>query len=238
MNVIRDIPYRPEYGQYGLLDVWRPDGESPNTPIVVVMHGGGFHALSKERMDNVAHFLVHEGYAAVNINYRLLPVHPFPAPIEDGLAACEWVLTSSHIALTALDRSRLAVLGASAGGYMALAVGMVLGVHRVCGIVDLSGPVRRRDATKDCRLARSPLELASATTPPVLCVHSRNDRLVPPEHSLELAHTLQGLGVQVELFLFDGVGEQHGIWREEAASPRLLPHIEQTIGTFLKKVFG
>lgn len=232
MTILRDIAYEPEQGQRGLLDLWLPD-KAAGAPIVVVMHGGGFQAMSKERMDGVARFLAREGYAAVNINYRLLPQHPFPAPIEDGLKACEWVLAGGPPALATLDRSRFAVLGASAGGYMALAVGMLLGRSKVRGIVDISGPVRRREGSGDSPLAVPPIELASSEAPPVLCLHSRADEVVAPEHSIEMVRRLQDLGARAELYLYDGPGRQHGIWREEVPSPELLPHLEATIVRFL-----
>lgn len=235
MEVIRDVAYRPEHGQRGLLDIWLPD-DAPGAPVVVVMHGGGFQALSKERMDNVARFLAREGYAAVNINYRLLPQHPFPAPIEDGLAACEWLLAAQEPALEAVDRARLAVLGASAGGYMALAVGLLLGPAKVRGIVDISGPVRRREGGGDSPLSVPPLDLVSPDAPPVLCVHSRNDKLVPPEHSTQIVRKLQCHRASAEVYLFDGAGEQHGIWREEGPSPELLLQLEAVILRFLGQV--
>ena len=237
MGVIRDVAYRAEHGRRGMLDIWLPD-RPQGAPVVVVMHGGGFQALSKERMDNVARLLAQAGYAAVNINYRLLPQHPFPAPIEDGIAACEWVLGGGHPALAEVDGGSLALLGASAGGYMALAVGMLLGRFRVRGIVDISGPVHRRPEAPDSALSVPPIDLASADSPPVLCIHSRNDRLVPPEHSREIVEKLRGFGARAELYLFDGAGEQHGIWREEATSPHLLEELEAVILRFLASLFG
>lgn len=235
MDTIRDIAYRPEHGRRGLLDIWLPDDDA-GAPLVVVMHGGGFQALSKERMDGVACFLAREGFTAVNINYRLLPEHRFPAPIEDGLAACEWALAVGHPALQPLDRGPICIVGASAGGYIALVVGMLLGREKVRAIVDISGPVRRRQGAGGSPLSTPPLELASAEAPPVLCIHSRPDTVVPVEDSIEMVHRLESLGAGAELYLYDGPDRQHGIWREEAASPELLPHLETKIATFLRGV--
>lgn len=235
MEVIRDVAYRPQNGPRGTLDIWLPD-RPQGAAVVVVMHGGGFQALSKERMDNVARFLAQAGYAAVNINYRLLPQYAFPAPIEDGVAACEWTLAGGHRVLAQADRSRVVTLGASAGGYMSLAVGMLLGRAKIRGIVAISGPVHLRKEAGGSPLSVPPIELASADAPPVLCIHSRNDRLVPPEHSIEIVEKLRRLGARAELHLFDGAGDQHGIWREEGASPELLEELEAAILRFLATV--
>ena len=46
---------------------------------------------------------------------------------------------------------------------------------------------------------------------------------------------MQSLGAHAELYLYDGPDRQHGIWREEALSPELLPHLEAEIVRFLRQ---
>ncbi len=238
MKVIKDIPYAPQHGERGLLDLMLPEAEE-DRPVVIVIHGGGFQALNKERMARVGAFLVERGFVVVNINYRLLPKHAFPAPVEDGLAACRWVKETDQPDLARQRRDRIALLGGSAGAYLALAVGFMLGPEEIAGIVSISGPVRRRKgADDDSPLCTPPIELVSPEAPPVLATHSRNDKLVTPDHAIEIVEKLRSVGARAELYLYDGPGELHGIWRDEDEEPpRLFEHIEDRIAAFLGDVF-
>ncbi|MGD8239320.1 MAG: alpha/beta hydrolase [Armatimonadota bacterium] len=239
MKVIRDVAYAAEYGERGRLDVLLSEG-AEGRPVVMVIHGGGLQALNKERMEGVAAFLVERGFAVVNTNYRLLPAHPFPAQVEDVLRVCGWVRETEQEELVRQDRSRVALLGASAGAYLAMAVGLMLGREEVAGIVAISGGVRRlKGADEDDPLAAPPVELVSAEAPPLLATHSRNDGLVAREHSVEIVEKLQAAGAEARLYLYDGPGELHGIWRDAEATPvRLFAHIEDVIAEFLAQATG
>jgi acetyl esterase/lipase len=189
-------------------------------------------------MGRVGAFLVERGFAVVNINYRLLPKHAFPAPMEDALAACRWVKEGDHADLARQRRERPALLGGSAGAYLALASGMMLGHEEIAGIVSISGPVRRRKGADDSSpLCAPPIELVSLQAPAVLATHSRNDQLVTPDHSIEIVEKLRSVCARAELYLYDGPGELHGIWRDEDEDPpRLFGHIEERIARFLHEV--
>ena len=106
MHVERNIDYAPEHGERGRLDLFLPEDAS-NCPVVMVIHGGGLQALNKERMDGVSEFIAERGWAVVNINYRLLPIHPFPAPLEDVLRAYQWILDTNHELVCRQDRTRI-----------------------------------------------------------------------------------------------------------------------------------
>jgi acetyl esterase/lipase len=67
-----------------------------------------------------------QSWTAVNTNYRLLPDHPFPAPLQGVLRAYAWVQDANHLVLARQDTTRVALLGASAGGFLAMAAGLML----------------------------------------------------------------------------------------------------------------
>jgi acetyl esterase len=65
----------------------------------------------------------------VSVDYRLAPEHPFPAAVEDAVAAIEWA--AARPAAWGGDRTRLVVLGDSAGGNLAtVAVRRLVAVGR------------------------------------------------------------------------------------------------------------
>jgi acetyl esterase/lipase len=242
----RNMPYAPEHGERGQLDLHLPDGAA-NSPVVIVIHGGGLQALSKERMDGVSAYVAEQGWAAVNVGYRLLPDHPFPAPLLDVLRAIQWVRETDQQELCHQDRTRIALLGASAGGYLAMMAGLLLGPEQVRSIVSISGPSLRSYADEgdrieraqasdlDPRLFSAPIELVRPGAPPLLCTHSRIDTVVGVEQSEAIVQRMVEAGCRAELYLHEGHNELHGIWRNDRPPLRLCEHIENAIETFLRK---
>ncbi len=121
---LRNIPYRdgdrPEY----LLDVYRPNDLAPGEkrPAVLYIHGGGFRILSKDTHWALALSFARRGYVVFNISYRLAPVHPYPAAVEDACLAYEWVVRNA--ARYGGDIDRLIVAGESAGANLTTVVTM------------------------------------------------------------------------------------------------------------------
>lgn len=241
MKLRIDIPYAPEHGQRGRLDLFLPD-QASNRPIVVVIHGGGLREFSKERVAGWAEFIVEQGWVAVNINYRLLSDAPYPAALQDVLAAYQWILETDHEDLQHQDRTRVALLGGSAGGFLAMMAGLMLGREQVRSIISISGPAlpgrygdNFLEEDFDPRLLCAPIELVGPDAPPLLATHSRNDKLVEPEESIAMVQRMTEAGCSAKIYLYDGPGDLHGIWRDDQIPLRLFEHIEEVIGTFLRK---
>lgn len=87
-------------------------------PTLLFLHGGGHGLGSLDSHDGACRHLAEKsGVQVLSIDYRLAPEHPFPAAVEDGFAAYQWLVKNAD-ALNA-DPTRLAVGGDSAGGNLA-----------------------------------------------------------------------------------------------------------------------
>jgi acetyl esterase len=99
---------------------------------ILFMHGGGCVLGDIETHDVFCRALCHDTGATVfSLDYRLAPEHPFPAAVEDTVAALKWL---SHDA-KGIDPARIAVAGDSAGGGLA-----AVALHETKG--ELAAPVR------------------------------------------------------------------------------------------------
>ncbi len=94
-------------------------------PLVMFFHGGGFISGDLNTHDDLARRLALAADCVVlSVGYRLAPAHPFPAALDDCLAATGWAL--AHAAEIGADASRFAVAGDSAGGNLAAVVALAL----------------------------------------------------------------------------------------------------------------
>ena len=103
-----DIPVR----------VYVPTDEPGPRPVTVYFHGGGWVIGDIDTHDATVRALAEaSGTTVVSVGYRRAPEDPFPAAIDDCLAAVRWVV--DRAADLDVDPARLAVAGDSAGGNLA-----------------------------------------------------------------------------------------------------------------------
>jgi acetyl esterase len=94
--------------------------EAATLPLVIYIHGGGFVLCSLDTHDRVMRLLALDSDAAViGIDYRLAPEHPFPAALDDCVAATRWI--RGEAARLGVDPERVVLAGDSAGANLALA---------------------------------------------------------------------------------------------------------------------
>ncbi|MDX2139525.1 MAG: alpha/beta hydrolase [Chloroflexota bacterium] len=99
------------------LNLYLPEQAAPPYPTILMIHGGGFLDGSLQTLSPLARAFQREGYAVVNITYRLVPDGIYPAPVEDAFCALAWVAANARE--YDLDMRHLFLLGESAGGYLA-----------------------------------------------------------------------------------------------------------------------
>lgn len=219
--------------------------ETKNLPLVVLPHGGP-EAHDESGFDWWSQALASRGYAVLQPNFRGSTGYD-DAFVEAGYG--EWgrkmqTDLSDGVRYLAeqgvIDPKRVCIVGASYGGYAALA-GATLdsGVYRcavaVAGVSDLrrmveyesSGSFRRENqATRywnrfmgaervgDRSLdERSPVYLASKVEAPILLIHGKDDSVVPVEQSRIMADALRKAGKPFELIELNG--EDHWLSRSD-----------------------
>jgi acetyl esterase/lipase len=145
-NVVteKDVEYSAVGASQKMDIVWPRDTSSVPRPAVLLVHGGGFRAGSKESYLPLATKLAERGYVAATINYRLAPQYPFPAAVEDVKAAVRFL--RANAGKYNIDAKHIGALGGSAGGHLVLMLGLTAGVAEFEG----SGPNREQSSAVQC----------------------------------------------------------------------------------------
>jgi acetyl esterase/lipase len=124
-----DVEFTPDvvYGKGGgedlKLDIARPkSADAKKLPCVVFIHGGAWRAGSRAAHHDDIRRLAGIGFVAATVDYRLAPAHRFPAQVQDVKCAIRFL--RAHAEQYGLDSDRIAVWGISAGGHLALMLGV------------------------------------------------------------------------------------------------------------------
>ncbi len=105
--------------------------------IVLQLHGGGYYGRMHNTYRDMAGLYneISKGYDVLSVDYRVAPEHPYPAALEDALAAYQWIMERGY------PLEKLIVAGDSAGGGLALALCLYLRDHDIplpAGIITMS----------------------------------------------------------------------------------------------------
>jgi acetyl esterase/lipase len=125
------VEYAVAGGEHLQVDLARPKNGDGPFPAIVCIHGGGFRAGKREGYDKLCVTLAQQGYVAITVTYRLAPASQFPAAVYDCKAAVRWLRANAskyHV-----DPARIGVHGGSAGGHLALFLGVTAGVKEFEG---------------------------------------------------------------------------------------------------------
>jgi acetyl esterase/lipase len=103
--------------------VYRPREPEPASPAVFFIHGGGMYLGDLDYEHAAAVKICEElGALVVSSGYRKAPEHAHPAQLDDCYAALSW--TSDHAKSLGFEAGRLAIVGGSAGGNLAIATAL------------------------------------------------------------------------------------------------------------------
>jgi dipeptidyl aminopeptidase/acylaminoacyl peptidase len=225
-------------------------------PLVVMPHGGPLYANDEVGFDWWAQAFAAQGYAVLQPNYRGSGGHGL-AFVHAGYG--EWgrkMLTDMSDGVAALaaqgmiDPRRVCIVGASYGGYAALAgVTLQHGIYRCAvsyaGVADLPAlewwdldrngddnemirywrtAVKGDDRAAPALGAISPARHADAADAPILLIHGKHDTVVPIEQSRKMKGALEGAHKPVELIELPG--QDHWLSDEAARIQMLKASVE------------
>ncbi len=125
ITVTENIAYRTDVGKSTVLDLAEPlFGPKTNRPAILIIHGGGWSAGSKNDFVYRALMIDYamKGYVVANMNYRLVQEAPLPACIEDVRCAIRWMKANAN--QLGIDPERIGTYGHSAGGHLSLMAGV------------------------------------------------------------------------------------------------------------------
>jgi acetyl esterase/lipase len=134
--------YNLKYGEHKRqkMDVFLPSGYPVNSPVVLLIHGGGWTMGKKEHMIQIQKMLFRNHIPSINMNYRLVSKAKkitYREQLEDIDSAL--VMFNSLAEKAELQPDHYILLGESAGGHLALLYGYSH-PDRVKKIISLSGP--------------------------------------------------------------------------------------------------
>jgi acetyl esterase/lipase len=246
---------------YGLLtaqriDILYPTGGGPKAtqvlPVVVMYHGGAWihsytnnYGSGKDHMSTFFDRFLAHGFIVCNAEYRVndgtADGAPAPAAVQDALLAAKWCW--DYMDYFHGDRTKYVVTGASAGGHLALMVGMAtpaagLGPtspsdFTIAGIVDGYGPADIEaeingvaagwlptSLPNRAAIAKqvNPMTYVRKDVPPLIVVQGANDNTAPVADSLKLVANLQAAG-DTDVTMHEVAGAGHGFATPATAWP-------------------
>lgn len=212
-----DVIYGRVEGSALLANLAYPDGPGLR-PAIISVHGGRWRAGNRTDASSIkvtqwAEF----GFVALSVDYRLVGGSPAPACYTDVRCAIRWV--HAHAGDYGIDPERVYLIGQSAGGHMvslAATIGDgpyaktggwdtarsdVRAVVSVAAAYDLPSlswgnlwtPVAGN--VDEARRQASPMNHVSATTKPILVIHSDDDKSVPVQQAVDFVGRLKAANV-------------------------------------------
>ena len=222
-----NIPYRTGDSKSWVLDMALPvDKGQELRPAIVIVHGGGWRAGTKQdfvyRSMMVTYAL--RGYVTVSVEYRLTQEAPFPACIEDVKCAVRWL--RAHSEEYGIDPDRIGAFGHSAGAHLVMMLAMCppsAGLEgdggwddysrMVNSVVGGSTPVeigpQRGDMAKP---EWWPIGyITEEKMPPILLIQGGSDPIVRPETVDNFVEKMKNSGhSDLEYIRMDELGQLYG----------------------------
>lgn len=228
----KDITYKTIDSTNLKLDIYHSKSVTDSAPLLIFIHGGGWVKGDKKDYKGYLIDFAKKGYITASIQYRFVKKVKMPGPILDVKSAVIWL--KEHAEKYHIDKEKIAVIGGSAGGHLAMMIGYSsdepdfinrkdsLFTSRVQAVVNFYGPTDltteyarehpfirigfSKSYTEDPEMYEkaSPLSYVSNDDPPTLIFQGTIDDLVPVRQAESLVDKLKEKNVPVDYHKMKG----------------------------------
>ncbi|MDF2964006.1 MAG: lipase/esterase [Paenibacillus sp.] len=237
VNEIKDEVYAEGHERMKI-DFYVPSAPREEAALLFI-HGGGWAKGSKEQWQDVAKHFAQLGYVAASAGYRLTDSAVYPAQLEDTRLAMQYMKQQSS--RFGFNPERIAVIGSSAGGYLAAMLALDGPKETLPQAVVLYCPVTTLETKGDfipafmgCPMEgneqlyrdASPYRRITGTEPPFLIIQGDADETTPYDQVAAFHEALLGAGGHSELEVLEGVKHGFGYGVSSSAQQRSVKRME------------
>ena len=183
-------------------------------PSIVVIYGGGWRNGTPNNDESFSSYMAHQGYTVIAIDYRHTPEYRFPTQLNDVQLALKYI--KDNALDLEVDLEKMAIMGRSAGGHLALLSGYENDFITFQGVVDYYGPINlthayrnppfpdpidtravlrdflggNPDQLPDLYKQASPINHVKPDLPPTLLIYPQRDHIVQVTAGKKMAQKL------------------------------------------------
>jgi acetyl esterase/lipase len=223
VSIERDLVFAQPDRTALKLNIYRPQ-KLGKCPTIVIIYGGAWRKGSPNNDEQFSCYMAHQGYYVIAIDYRHAPQYKFPAQLEDINTALNYIDLHAKNLESGLasgeaccDRDKIALLGRSAGGHLALLAAYQQNTIPIKAVISYYGPTNLTEAYQnppvpdpintravlqdllggnpqqlaDLYQQASPINYVRANLPPTLLVYAQRDHLVAAKYGQNLAQKLK-----------------------------------------------
>ena len=191
-------------------DIYRPPAGTEKRMALVHFHGGGFARGSKDTLAGQVAPITARGYVSIAAQYRLSGVAKWPSQIDDAKTHIRWV--RAHASSLGIDPKRIAIVGHSAGGHIALftagqadaELAACVAFYPQTDVKNIAQALMPPGSDEAAINDASPVTHIKEGYPPTVIFHGLSDVTIPPENSQHLLQVLRGAKVSVRVAHFRG----------------------------------